>query len=169
MGYFAFGAHKELVDDSTLEVNAEKVRVKDRGITNAKLRQDVDTTISTDTGAAGTKYPNICVGLTVNTKTMADTDNDDVALGQVCIASGNTVEGVIGDIGTATVYRRTAIVNRSGGTLLCTVADESNTTINGQGKRLSIADRGYAVLMETANDAFILLEAAGVSLVAFAA
>jgi len=169
MGYYAFGAHDELVDGSTLEVSNETVRVKDSGITPAKLRQDVRNVESTDTGASGTYYPNCMVGCTVNTKTMADTDNDDVALGQVCVASGNTVEGVIGDIASATVGRKTCIVNRSGGTLLCTVTDESNTKINELGKRLSIADRGYCVLMEAANDKFTVIEAAGVSLVAYAA
>ncbi len=42
-GFFAFGAHKELADDSTLEVSSEKVRIKDGGITAAKLGSSVVT------------------------------------------------------------------------------------------------------------------------------
>ena len=177
-GFFAFGAHKELADDSTLEVNSEKVRIKDSGVSTAKLAdegvtkdklyQGADVNIITATGVAATSMPNMLTGLTENTATFADTDNDDVALGQVCVASGNVVEGIIGDIGTATAYRITAVVNRSGGVLLVTVADESNTLINGQGKRLSIVDKGFCVLMETGNDTFVMLAASGVSLVAFA-
>jgi len=168
MAIFAQRLIDGALDDSTLEVNNEVGRVKDAGITPAKLRQDVRNVESTDTGAAGTYYPNSMVGCTVNTETMADTDNDDVVLGQVCVATGNVVEGIIGDVGSATVGRKTCVVNRSGGTLLITVADETNTKINELGKRLSIADRGYCVLMEAANDKLTVIDAAGVSLVAFA-
>ncbi len=184
-GFFAFGAHKELADDSSLEVVVtpgsalkNKLRIKaagiltamlaDSSVTSPKLEQQLDTKMSTDTGEAGTLYPNSLVDLTVAAETLADGSNDDIELGKVMVVTGNVVEGIIGDIGTATVYRRTCAVNKSGGVVLITVADESNTTINGQGKRLSIVDDGYVVLMETANDAFIILEASGVTLVAFA-
>jgi hypothetical protein len=60
------------------------------------------------------------------------------------------------------------MVNRSGGVALVTVADESNMKINGQGKRLSIVDGGFCVLMETANDNQIMVAASGVTLVAYA-
>jgi hypothetical protein len=46
-------------------------------------------------------------GLTGNLETMADTSNDDITLGEVTIATGNTVEAQIADIGTATVGRVT--------------------------------------------------------------
>jgi len=99
---------------------------------------------------------------------MADGSNDDVALGQLCVASGNVVEGIIGDVGTATAGRMTGVVNRSGGTLLVTVADETNTKINRAGLRLSITDGGYAILVEDANDQMRILDAVGVTMVAFA-
>jgi hypothetical protein len=168
MAVFAQRLIKGALDESSLEVNNEVGRIKDSGVTNAKLEQQLDTKVSTDTGEAGSLYPNSCIGLTVNAMTNADGSNDDVALGEVCIATGNVVESIIGDVGSATAYRITAVVNKSGGVLLVTVADESNMTINGQGKRMSIVDDGYAVLMETANDTLILVEASGVSLVAFA-
>jgi hypothetical protein len=62
----------------------------------------------------------------------------------------------------------TGVINRSGGVLLVTVADEGNTTINGQGLRLSITDGGYCALIEDGNDAFRILDASGVTQVAFA-
>ena len=168
-GFFAFGAHKELVDDSTIEVTSQnKIRVKDEGITKDKLYQGADVNITIATGVAGTNIPNMLTGLTAVAETFADGSNDDVVLGSVTVATGNVVEGIIGDTGSATEHRITAIVNRSGGALLITVADETNMKINGQGKRMSIVDGGYAVLMETANDLQILVAASGVTLVAFA-
>ncbi len=183
MAFFAFRLHKGprgAADESSLEImDNGKVRVKDSGVstakiaadavTHAKLAVNTDRYIETDTGAGVTDsvYPNMCVGLTVNTETMADGSNDDVALGQVCVATGNAVEGIIGDIGSATADRVTAVINRSGGVLNVTVADESNTKINGQGKRLAIVDTGYCVLIEKANDQFRIIDAAGVTLVAF--
>jgi hypothetical protein len=39
--------------------------------------------------------------------------------------------------------------------------------INGQGKRLRIAVDGYVTLFEQANDLFVMLDAVGVTLVAY--
>ncbi len=156
MGMFTFLVHKG-------------VEVARGGIVVLKNRIMVANLMSTDTGAGvvDSYYPNSLVGLTINTETMADGSNDDVALGQVCVATGNVVEGIIGDIGSATADRVTAVLNRSGGVLNVTVADETNTKINGQGKRLAITDGGYCVLIEKANDQFRILDAVGVTLVAF--
>jgi hypothetical protein len=167
MGLFAHKLIPGAGDDSSLEVNNEMLRIKDGGVTNAKLEQLLDTKASTDTGVAGTLYPNSLIGLTAQAETLADGSNDDIELGQLNIVTGNVVEGIIKDIGTATVARITGIVNAAGGTILITVADEGNMKINGQGKRLSIVEGGYCVLMEQANDLFVILEASGVSLVAF--
>jgi len=153
-GFFAFGAHKKLVVP--------------RGGVNVYKEQVRSSRLVELSSYAGSYHPNFCVGLTVNTKTMADGSNDDVALGQLCVASGNVVEGIIGDVGTATAGRMTGVVNRSGGTLLVTVADETNTKINRAGLRLSITDGGYAILVEDANDQMRILDAVGVTMVAFA-
>jgi hypothetical protein len=123
--------------------------------------------MSTDTGVVATYYPNSLVGLTVVAEDFSDGSNDDVTLGQVNVITGNAVEGIIGDIGTATEHRVTAIINRSGGIIYATVVDESNTKINGQGKRLKIAKDGLCVLIETANDLFRIVDAVGVTLVAY--
>lgn len=168
----ALFAHKLIpgaLDDSSLEVYNEMGRIKDEGVTKDKLYQGADVLMISDANEADTHLPNLLIGLTENTKDMSAADsNQVVALGQVCVASGNAFEGVIADIASATNYRITAIVNRSGGTLLVSVADETNMKINGQGKRMSIADKGYAVLMEIANDNFAITIASGVSLVAYA-
>jgi hypothetical protein len=163
----AIGGPRGIADESTLEVSGEKIRIKDEGITNAKLEQLLDTKASTDTGVAGTLYPNSLIGLTAQAETLADGSNDDIELGQLNVVTGNVVEGIIKDIGTATVGRITGIVNASGGVILITVADESNMKINGQGKRLSIVAGGYCTLFEQANDLFVILEASGVTLVAY--
>jgi hypothetical protein len=168
MALFAHKLIKGALDDSTLEVYNEMGRIKDSGVTNAKMEQLLDTKIVTATGEAGTLLPNCLTGLTIAAETLADGSNDDIELGKVMIVTGNVVEGIIGDIASATAYRRTAAINKSGGVILVTVADETNTKINGQGKRMSIVDDGYVVLMETANDQFIIVEASGVSLVAYA-
>ena len=155
-GFFAFGAHKELA-------------VVRGGLKVLKNKLMAGNLMSSDTGAGvvNSYFPNSLVGLTINTETMADGSNDDVALGQVCIATGNAVEGIIADIASATEHRITAVVNRSGGVLNVTVTDETNTKINGQGKRLAIAKDGYCVLIEKANDQFRIVDAVGVTLVAF--
>lgn len=137
------------------------------GLKVFKERLMLGNLMSSDTGAVETLYPNSLVGLTEQVETLADGSNDDIELGQINIVTGNAVEGIIKDIGTATVARITAIVNRSDGVILITVADESNMKINGQGKRLSIAKDGYCVLMEQANDLFVMLDAIGVTLVAY--
>lgn len=155
-GFFAFGFHKSAV-------------VVGGGLNVVKEKARVDTLSQTDTGVANTYLPTILVGLTVNTKDMSAADsNQVVALGQVCVATGNAFEGEIADTASATNFRITAVVNRSGGTLLVSVADESNMKINGQGKRMSIEPNGYAVLMEIANDNQSLVAASGVTLVAYA-
>ena len=168
MAVFAFRAHVGIADESSLEVSSEQIRIKDEGVTKDKLYQGADVNIITATGVAATSMPNMLTGLTEAAETLADGSNDDIELGKVMVCTGNAVEGIIGDIGTATAYRVTAAVNRSGGVVLITVADESNTLINGQGKRLSIVDGGFVVLMETGNDTFIMLAASGVTLVAYA-
>jgi hypothetical protein len=137
------------------------------GLKVLKERLMAGNLMSSDTGAVATYYPNSLTGLTEQVETLADGSNDDFELGQINIATGNAVEGIIKDIGTATVARITAIINRSGGVIYATVADESNMKINGQGKRLCIAKDGYVVLMEQANDLFVMLDAVGVTLVAY--
>lgn len=114
------------------------------------------------------KVPIAVAGFTASAKTCADTSNDDVTLGQITILTGNTVQAVIGDIGTATTRRRTCVVNASGGDAYVTVTDQTNTKINGVAKRLLLADNGWAVLEETGNDAFIINSGSGATLVAFA-
>jgi hypothetical protein len=168
MAVFASRAHKGLGDEVSIEVSSERVRIKDEGVSKDKLYQAGDVNILTATGVADTPMPNMLTGLTERAETCADTSNDDITLGQVNVCTGNVVEAIIGDNGSGSAYRITAVVNRSGGVLLVTVTDESNQKINGQGKRMSIVDGGYAVLMETANDLFIMVAASGVSLVAYA-
>lgn len=109
------------------------------------------------------------LGLVANVETLADTDNDDIELGKMNIITGNTVQAAIGDIGTATAQRRTVIINAGTGTALVTVADQGNTTINGQKKRLSMPAGSWVVLNETANDVFVIEAGHGIDLVAFAA
>ena len=122
-----------------------------------------ETTVTIST----TDYPipAILQGLTGVVETFADTDNDDVELGKVNIVTGNTVEGKIADIETATVGRVTGIVNRSGGTILASNTDETNTKINGAAGRLSIVDDGWIALAEVADDKFVVIGGAGWSLV----
>jgi hypothetical protein len=168
MAVFAHKAIPGFGDDSSIEVDNEMVRVKDEGISKDKLYQGADVNILTATGVAATSMPNMLTGLTEVAETFADGSNDDVELGKVNVVTGNAVEGIIGDTGSATAYRITAVVNRSGGVILVTVTDETNMKINGQGKRLSIVDGGFCVLMETANDLQIMVAASGVTLVAYA-
>lgn len=167
----ALFAHKFIpgaLDDSTLEVNNEMGRIKDEGVSKDKLYQGADVNMLTDTGVADTPLPNRLIGLTLNAVTFADSGNDDLTLGEVAVATGNVVEGIIPDIDTFTGFRITGVINASGGVLLVTVAQEADITINGQGKRLSIVDGGYCVLMEIDDDSFAIVDASGVSLVAFA-
>lgn len=109
------------------------------------------------------------LGLVANVETLADASNDDIELGKMNIITGNKVQAAIGDIGSATAQRRTVIINAGTGTALVTVADEGNTTINGQGKRLSMPAGSWVVLNETANDVFVIEAGHGIDLVAFAA
>ena len=155
MGLFAFRLHKGA------EVARGGITILNEKLVSSRL-------VALDTGVAGSYHPNFLVGLSVNTMTNADGSNDDVALGELCVATGDVLESIIGDIGTATVGRQTAVINRSGGTLLVTVADETNMKINETGLRLSIADGGYCALVEVANDRFRITDAVGVTLVAFA-
>lgn len=154
-GFFAFGAHKTLA------------RVRG-GLTVLNEKLHSSRLVALDTGAVGSYHPNFLVGLDVITRTCADGGTDDVTPGKLTVATGNTVEAIIDDIGTATVHRMTGVINRSGGVLLVTVADETNTKINEKGLRLSITDGGYVALIENANDKFRVLDASGVTLVAFA-
>lgn len=121
---------------------------------------------SVEVSSAAYAIPELLVGLTGAVETFADGSNDDIELGKVNIVSGNTVEGQIADIGTATVGRVTGIVNRSGGVILCSNTDEANTKINQTAGRLSIVDDGWIALAEVANDSFVVIGGAGWSLVA---
>jgi hypothetical protein len=100
--------------------------------------------------------------------TLADASHDDMTLGTTIVVTGNTVEGIMPDIQSASVGRRSCVMNESGGNAYVTVTDETNTKINGQGKRLLIGNGGWVILEESANDQFIIIGGAKVSLAAFA-
>jgi len=95
--------------------------------------------------------------------TLADGTHKTLTLGTTNTLTGNTVVGALADIGTATVGRRTAIVNKSGGVAEVSVYDEANTTINGVKKKLTFAAGGWVLLEETANDKFVILGGAQVT------
>jgi len=108
------------------------------------------------------------MGQTVSAVTLADASHDDMVLGQNVVLTGNTVQGIMPDIQSATAGRRSYVGNASGGSVYVTVTDETNTKINGQGKRLLIEDGGFVILEEASNDNFIILRGCKVTLVPFA-
>jgi len=100
-GYFAFGAHKELVDDSTLEVyTGDKVRIKDDGVTTAKI---IDSAV-TEAKAGSAVAAGITTGL-VAAKVMAATQLeaacDGAADNLFLMAAGDCILDVILYVGTA--------------------------------------------------------------------
>lgn len=100
MGYFAFGAHKELADDSTLEVSGEKVRIKDSGITTAKLNDSAVTEAKAGSALAA----GITTGL-VAAKVIATTQLeallDSSANNLFAVKAGDVVLDIILYVGTA--------------------------------------------------------------------
>lgn len=91
-GFFAFGAHKELVDDSTLEVyTGDKVRVKDSGITEAKAGSEVASGITTGIVAAK-------VMATAQVEALLDTSENNL----FAVKAGDVILDIVCRVGTAT-------------------------------------------------------------------
>jgi len=99
-GFFAFGAHKELADDSTLEVNSEKVRIKDSGVTTAKINDSAVT----EAKAGLATVAGITTGLiaakviaTTQLEALLDTSTNNL----FAVKAGDVILDVILTVGTA--------------------------------------------------------------------
>ena len=106
-GFFAFGAHKELADDSTIEVvttagaNKNKIRVKDGGLSAAKLASSAVT--EAKLGSA------VVAGLTVGAvaaKVLATTQLEALLSGgaqatAIAMNAGDCILDIILYVGTA--------------------------------------------------------------------
>lgn len=85
------------VDDSTIETNADTLRVKDSGITNAKLANDGITIAGVDTSLGGTITADTIAGAISNdTITNAQLANDGITFGATSQALGSTITTISG-------------------------------------------------------------------------
>ncbi len=91
-GFFAFGAHKELVDDSTIEVyTGDKIRVKDSGITEAKAGSAVVAGVTKGLVAAQ-------VMATAQVEALLDTTEQNL----FAVKAGDVILEIVCYVGTAT-------------------------------------------------------------------
>jgi len=105
------------VDDSTIETNSDAIRIKDSGVTNAKLQHDGITIAGQDTSLGGTITADTIIG---------QVSNDAI--------SGDKIEG--GTIGSTTITTLTAGSAKVTGNLTV----EGNT-INANVANLNVEDR----------------------------
>ena len=100
MGYFAFGAHKELADDSSLEVSGEKVQIKASGVSTAKIADSAVTEAKAGSAVAA----GITTGL-VAAKVMATTQVeaacDGAADNLFAMKAGDCILDIVVYVGTA--------------------------------------------------------------------
>lgn len=109
--------------------------------------------------------PEQATGLTLTIETMADTSNDDAALGECTLIKGSTVTTInIGDYGTATVGRATAIVNRSGVTITADTATADNDINGVTDAVITLYPDGWVMFAEIGNDVAIITGGQGYSL-----
>lgn len=100
MGYFAFGAHKELADDSSLEVSSEKVQIKASGVSTAKIADSAVTEakLGSATASGITTGPVAAkVIATAQLEALLDTETNNL----FAVKAGDVVLDVVLYVGTA--------------------------------------------------------------------
>ena len=85
------------VDDSTIETNAGTLRIKDDGVTNAKLANDSITIAGTATALGGTISADTIAGqISADTITNSQLANDSITFGNTARALGSTITTISG-------------------------------------------------------------------------
>ena len=85
------------VDDSTIETNAGTLRIKDDGVTNAKLANDSITIAGASTALGGTISADTIAGqISADTITNSQLANDSITFGNTARALGSTITTISG-------------------------------------------------------------------------
>lgn len=99
-GFFAFGAHKELADDSSLEVSSEKVQIKASGVSTAKIADSAVTEakLGSATASGITTGPVAAkVIATAQLEALLDTETNNL----FAVKAGDVILDIVLYVGTA--------------------------------------------------------------------
>lgn len=101
MGYFAFGAHKELADDSSLEVSSEKVQIKASGVSTAKIADSAVTEAKAGSALASGITTGLVAAKVIAT-TQAEALLDSSTNNLFAVKTGDVILDIVCYVGTAT-------------------------------------------------------------------